>query len=178
VPKVGRNAPCPCGSGKKYKQCCWARDQEADLDDAITLPAFTRRADGTWDAHLHTLHAPRAVTRDMVEGSAGRCDWCDHPVERAWSSAEDSDGALLVVDDGAVLHSALVHVDEMDAIAAAFRESRADALERLHALGRQHPDNPPLAEEVRDLAEMLHGKEVVLNRTFWGVREDAPHEEE
>ncbi|MCD6391973.1 MAG: SEC-C domain-containing protein [Planctomycetes bacterium] len=21
-PKVGRNAPCPCGSGKKYKKCC------------------------------------------------------------------------------------------------------------------------------------------------------------
>jgi preprotein translocase subunit SecA len=21
VPKVGRNDPCPCGSGKKYKQC-------------------------------------------------------------------------------------------------------------------------------------------------------------
>ncbi|HVI51438.1 MAG TPA: YchJ family protein [Candidatus Sulfotelmatobacter sp.] len=21
-PKVGRNEPCPCGSGKKYKQCC------------------------------------------------------------------------------------------------------------------------------------------------------------
>jgi preprotein translocase subunit SecA len=20
-PKVGRNAPCPCGSGKKFKQC-------------------------------------------------------------------------------------------------------------------------------------------------------------
>ena len=20
--KVGRNEPCPCGSGKKYKQCC------------------------------------------------------------------------------------------------------------------------------------------------------------
>jgi SEC-C motif-containing protein len=23
-PKVGRNAPCPCGSGKKYKRCCAA----------------------------------------------------------------------------------------------------------------------------------------------------------
>lgn len=23
VEKVGRNDPCPCGSGKKYKQCCW-----------------------------------------------------------------------------------------------------------------------------------------------------------
>ncbi|PKL24773.1 MAG: hypothetical protein CVV47_10095 [Spirochaetae bacterium HGW-Spirochaetae-3] len=22
TPKVGRNEPCPCGSGKKYKQCC------------------------------------------------------------------------------------------------------------------------------------------------------------
>ena len=24
APKVGRNAPCPCGSGKKYKKCCGA----------------------------------------------------------------------------------------------------------------------------------------------------------
>lgn len=23
-PKVGRNDPCPCGSGKKYKKCCLA----------------------------------------------------------------------------------------------------------------------------------------------------------
>ena len=23
--KVGRNDPCPCGSGKKYKKCCEAR---------------------------------------------------------------------------------------------------------------------------------------------------------
>jgi SEC-C motif domain protein len=22
LPKIGRNDPCPCGSGKKYKQCC------------------------------------------------------------------------------------------------------------------------------------------------------------
>ena len=24
VNKVGRNDPCPCGSGKKYKKCCGA----------------------------------------------------------------------------------------------------------------------------------------------------------
>jgi hypothetical protein len=23
-PKVGRNEPCPCGSGKKHKKCCGA----------------------------------------------------------------------------------------------------------------------------------------------------------
>ncbi|MBL8968949.1 MAG: SEC-C domain-containing protein [Myxococcales bacterium] len=25
-PKVGRNDPCPCGSGKKFKKCCWPLD--------------------------------------------------------------------------------------------------------------------------------------------------------
>ena len=23
-PKIGRNEPCPCGSGKKFKKCCGA----------------------------------------------------------------------------------------------------------------------------------------------------------
>ncbi len=27
--KVGRNDPCPCGSGKKYKKCCAAKDEQA-----------------------------------------------------------------------------------------------------------------------------------------------------
>ena len=26
--KVGRNDPCPCGSGKKYKKCCGFKVQE------------------------------------------------------------------------------------------------------------------------------------------------------
>jgi uncharacterized protein YecA (UPF0149 family) len=24
APKIGRNDPCPCGSGKKHKKCCLA----------------------------------------------------------------------------------------------------------------------------------------------------------
>ena len=24
--QAGRNDPCPCGSGKKYKKCCWEKD--------------------------------------------------------------------------------------------------------------------------------------------------------
>jgi len=27
-PRVGRNDPCPCGSGRKYKRCCLGRDAE------------------------------------------------------------------------------------------------------------------------------------------------------
>lgn len=51
--KIGRNAPCPCGSGKKYKKCCLplydssspqqdsivhsTEDSLADLDDLDIL---------------------------------------------------------------------------------------------------------------------------------------------
>lgn len=26
--KIGRNDPCPCGSGKKYKKCCWLKERD------------------------------------------------------------------------------------------------------------------------------------------------------
>jgi len=29
LPKVGRNDPCPCGSGRKYKKCCLRKDKRA-----------------------------------------------------------------------------------------------------------------------------------------------------
>lgn|GEM_PF-1602329 len=28
IDKVGRNEPCPCGSGKKYKNCCFSKKQQ------------------------------------------------------------------------------------------------------------------------------------------------------
>jgi hypothetical protein len=28
APRVGRNDPCPCGSGRKFKRCCLGRDRE------------------------------------------------------------------------------------------------------------------------------------------------------
>lgn len=37
--KIGRNEPCPCGSGKKYKKCCLPLQQKAGVDVAqpVTL---------------------------------------------------------------------------------------------------------------------------------------------
>jgi hypothetical protein len=29
--KLSRNAPCPCGSGRKYKHCCYGKSVEDDL---------------------------------------------------------------------------------------------------------------------------------------------------
>lgn len=30
---IGRNDPCPCGSGKKYKKCCFLKIDEAETKD-------------------------------------------------------------------------------------------------------------------------------------------------
>jgi hypothetical protein len=63
--KVGRNAECPCGSGKKYKRCCLAMDAAPDLSpwklqrdasDRLTddMMRFARREfpDGSLDAWM------------------------------------------------------------------------------------------------------------------------------
>ncbi len=44
--KINRNAPCPCGSGKKYKKCCLPRDQESSgrqhsAKEFSFVPGFT-----------------------------------------------------------------------------------------------------------------------------------------
>ena len=31
--KLGRNELCGCGSGKKYKHCCWNKPFECDVDE-------------------------------------------------------------------------------------------------------------------------------------------------
>src|SRR5580698_8072549 len=31
--KISRNASCPCGSGKKYKKCCYGKDFDFERDD-------------------------------------------------------------------------------------------------------------------------------------------------
>ena len=34
--KVGRNDPCPCGSGKKYKKCCMAKDEASEAGSDVS----------------------------------------------------------------------------------------------------------------------------------------------
>lgn len=34
---IGRNEPCPCGSGVKYKRCCALKPQKASLGSRIAI---------------------------------------------------------------------------------------------------------------------------------------------
>lgn len=67
--KSGRNAPCPCGSGKKYKQCCLSRKAAATASammptqeecDAL-VKTFTsgRHAEALKQAKAMTLRYPQ-----------------------------------------------------------------------------------------------------------------------
>src|ERR1700756_1907746 len=42
--KTGRNDPCHCGSGQKYKRCCLQKDQAAE--HTVLLTAATAQAQG------------------------------------------------------------------------------------------------------------------------------------
>jgi hypothetical protein len=33
--KIGRNDPCPCGSGKKYKNCCLTKKSATPLSQVL-----------------------------------------------------------------------------------------------------------------------------------------------
>ena len=71
--KVGRNDPCPCGSGRKYKQCCANKAESRSRLGAYVIAAvivaiagviaytFTSEGSGprqVWDpvhGHYHTV---------------------------------------------------------------------------------------------------------------------------
>ena len=40
TPKIGRNEPCPCGSGKKYKKFCGPKDDKIKV--AMSDPFIQR----------------------------------------------------------------------------------------------------------------------------------------
>ncbi len=59
VQKVGRNDPCPCGSGKKYKKCCAEKDAERAADPS-PVPGLTRTE--------YLRSAGKQLTADEVDG--------------------------------------------------------------------------------------------------------------
>src|SRR5215204_1432828 len=57
---VGRNDPCPCGSGRKYKKCCLDRVLDAE-------PFVTESPEGTSRSLVET---PRGVMARIVPSAS------------------------------------------------------------------------------------------------------------
>ena len=65
TPKVGRNDPCPCGSGKKFKKCCGKEDGAAPADAVESKDGGVGRAIA-WLTSRHAKAVKVAVT-DMLD---------------------------------------------------------------------------------------------------------------
>ena len=71
---LGRNDPCHCGSGKKYKQCCLGKDEEAAraarakaAAEAPPVPA----AEGATPAHSGPKHQTRQPWKKAATNTHG-----------------------------------------------------------------------------------------------------------
>jgi hypothetical protein len=82
TPRPGRNEPCHCGSGRKYKQCCLPKDEAeaAKARAAAAAEAATEAAPAATDASAaaaptaapkHKTHQPwkAATSRGFVPRS-------------------------------------------------------------------------------------------------------------
>ena len=43
--KVGRNDPCPCGSGKKFKKCCEVQQKHKKINAQLLSAALPKPRD-------------------------------------------------------------------------------------------------------------------------------------
>jgi uncharacterized protein YchJ len=77
MPKIERNAPCPCGSGKKYKRCCLEKDQAAQS------AVFAARAAAA--AEKEAQIAAETATR-IAASQAALQQWLD--TEQPWIDSE------------------------------------------------------------------------------------------
>jgi hypothetical protein len=67
---IGRNDPCPCGSGKKYKRCCGAARKEASTLELVPGSADDNPCrDQVWEADV--VPVPIALDDDPAARPAG-----------------------------------------------------------------------------------------------------------
>jgi hypothetical protein len=98
--EVGRNAPCPCGSGRKFKKCCLGR-QGAELG------AFTREERESGLAGL-TRFAHREEFAEAHEGAEDEF-WQDY-----WDDLTDDEAERLEeLDEGEYAFHTWFHFDHL-----------------------------------------------------------------
>ena len=62
--KTGRNDPCPCGSGKKYKKCCISKAGKNDDDRTKELYRFEPGSYGDAGSFMPSLACLKQIIKD------------------------------------------------------------------------------------------------------------------
>ena len=73
---AGRNDPCPCGSGKKYKKCCELREkskkiQAVKLESSALNPNFSSKMGSLFQKNVAEHPIPESAkskeNKDLLE---------------------------------------------------------------------------------------------------------------
>jgi hypothetical protein len=112
TPKVGRNDPCPCGSGKKYKKCCAGKERNQSWSPVagLTMREYRRRLHEFSSAEQMLRQHPADLARlPLEELATDQLDACFtvfvdcermEDAERALELLAERDlGPKLTVDD-------------------------------------------------------------------------------
>ena len=99
--KIGRNDACGCGSGKKYKRCCLAKDEEAEREAraaAAAAPPFNPYGFRD-DAPDELVIASNAVLALIDAGKLDEAEHAGHELLRRFPDAHDGYARLGLVHE-------------------------------------------------------------------------------
>jgi tetratricopeptide (TPR) repeat protein len=131
--KIGRNEPCPCGSGKKYKACCLAKDEAAAIAAAPKAESREERRArrATFDAELAENDDDED---DLTELSNAITDLIrDGKIDEAEQAANDLIERYPEVHDG---YNGLARIYE----ARGDSRKAAECYRKAYQVVRDHPD--------------------------------------
>ena len=74
MPKTGRNDPCHCGSGQKYKHCCLQKDQAAEHTALLAAAAAKAQGGKELDAFLEQEEALLLREEELTQASNAAVD--------------------------------------------------------------------------------------------------------
>jgi hypothetical protein len=83
IKKIGRNEPCPCGSGKKYKYCCLSKDDNV-------IPS-KQQSSSLFDSNIYDIEKLSSQCFGSPEGLAV---FADHICQSSLQLIESYDGKI------------------------------------------------------------------------------------
>lgn len=155
MPKIPRNEPCPCGSGKKYKHCCLPKDEQAER---VAFAERKKVAEEAQREHERARAAERARIEALLEEDDDLTEASNAAVDLVHAGrleeAERAARELLVrypqVHDG---------YDRLGMVYEARGQNReaADCYRKVIDFVVSHPDQyePGFAERFRELVAKL-----------------------
>jgi tetratricopeptide (TPR) repeat protein len=138
--KIGRNDLCPCGSGKKYKKCCLAKDEENERQALVAAAPSHDTTEFCDDCYDEMATASNAVLHLIDAGKFDEAERAAHDLLQRFPDVPDGYARLGLIYE--------VRGENRQAI---------EYYRKVIAFAREHADRcePVFAEGFQELIDRL-----------------------